>query len=69
MTPESHTGCIDIPIMLYKHCYTVKNILRIYGRIAGNQLSGHVPLFFRGTRKNDLAWRDRKEQGSVTYGA
>ena len=26
--------------------YTVKNIRRIWGRIPGNQLPGHVPLFF-----------------------
>ena len=30
---------------------TVKNIRRIYGRIAGNQLPGHVRQFFTGTRK------------------
>ena len=27
--------------------HTVKNIRRIYGRIAGNQLQGYVPLFLR----------------------
>ena len=27
--------------------YTVKNIRRIYDRITGNQLPGHVPLFLR----------------------
>ena len=27
--------------------YSVKNIRRIYGRIAGNELPGHVPLFLR----------------------
>ena len=46
------------------HC---KKIRRIYSRIAGNQLPGHVPLFFTGTLKNYLAWQDKKEQGSVTY--
>ena len=49
--------------------YTVKNIRRIYGRIAGNQLPGQVPLIFTGTRKKYLAWQDRKKQGSVTYGS
>ena len=53
----------------FANAYIVKNIRRIYGRIAGNQLPGHVPLFFTGTRKNYLAWQDRKEQGSVTYGS
>ena len=48
--------------------YTVKNIHRINGRKAGNQLPGHVPLFFTGSRKNYLVWQDRKEQGSVSYG-
>ena len=31
--------------------YTAKTIRRIYGRIAGNQLPGHVPLFLTVTRK------------------
>ena len=35
-------------LSLLVHC---KNIRRIYGRIAGNQMPGHVPLFFMGTRK------------------
>ena len=48
------------------HC---KNIRKIYGRIAENQLPGHVPLFFTEIRKNYLAWQDRKGQGSVTYGS
>ena len=51
----------EVQILLHS-----KNIHRIYGRIAGNQLPGHVLLFFTGTRKNYLAWQDRKEQGSVT---
>ena len=37
---------------------TVKNIRRIYGRMAGNRLPGHVPFFFfffTETRKNYLA--------------
>ena len=48
------------------HC---KNIRIIYGRTAGNQLPGHVPLFFTGTRKNYLEWQNRKEQGicNVVY--
>ena len=29
----------------------LKNIRRIFGRIADNQLPGHLPLFFTGTRK------------------
>ena len=45
-----------------------KNVSRIYGMIAGNQLPGHVPLFFTETLKNYLAWQDRKEPGSVTNG-
>ena len=49
--------------------YTVKNIRRIYGRIAGNQLPGQVPLIFTGTRKKYLAWQDRKKQDSVTNGS
>ena len=28
-------------------CLHCKNIRRIYGRITGNQLPGHVPLFLR----------------------
>ena len=49
--------------------HTVKNIRRIYGRIAGNQLPGHVLLFYTGTRKNYLAWQDRKVQDSAIYGS
>ena len=36
----------EVQILLHS-----KNIHRIYGRIAGNQLPGHVLLFFTGTRK------------------
>ena len=46
----------------------VQSIRRIYGRIAGNQLLA-VPLYFTETHKNYLAWQDKKEQGSVTYGS
>ena len=31
------------------HC---KNIRRFYGKISGNQLSVHFPLFFAGARKH-----------------
>ena len=34
-----------------KQC-TVKNIRRFYGKIAGNQLPVHFPLFFTGARKH-----------------
>ena len=36
------------------HSYTVESIRKIYSRIAGNQLPGHVPLFLTGTNKNYL---------------
>ena len=32
--------------------YTVKNIRRFYGKITGNQLTVHFPLFFTGARKH-----------------
>ena len=32
--------------------YTVKNIRRFHGKITGNQLPVHFPLFFIGARKH-----------------
>ena len=39
------------PVEFFSY-HTVKNIRRMHGKISGNQLPGHVPLFFTGTRKN-----------------
>ena len=44
-------GCKDPPRCGLAY-HTVKNIRRIYGRIAGNQLQGYVPLFLREPVKN-----------------
>ena len=32
--------------------FTVKNIRRFYGKITGNQLPVHFPLFFTGAREH-----------------
>ena len=49
---------IHVSLLLYKTgtqslplSFTVKYVRRIYGRIAGNQLPGHLLLFFKGTVK------------------
>ena len=59
------TKYVSAAMLVFLHC---KKFRRIYGRIAGNQLPGYIPLSFTGTRKNYLAWEDRKEQDGVTYG-
>ena len=42
-------GIISRFIANWLHC---KNIFRFYGKITGNQLPVHFPLFFTGARKH-----------------
>ena len=42
---------IGIGIFAYRYMYTL-NIRRFYGKITGNQLPVHFPLFFTGARKH-----------------
>ena len=46
--------------------YTAKTIRRIYGRIVGNQLPGHVPLFLTVTRKNYLGMTGKRKTVLLT---
>ena len=48
---DAHSGIFRYKRKALGKLHTVKNIRRIYGKIAGNQPTGHVPLFFAGTRK------------------
>ena len=43
---------IGIGIFAYRYMFTVKNIRRFYGKITGNQLPVHFPLFLTGARKH-----------------
>ena len=49
---QTATKYVTAAMLVFLHC---KKFRRIYGRIAGNQLPGYIPLFFMGTRKNYLA--------------
>ena len=42
----------QVSVYLKRSSYTVKNIRRFYGKINGNQLPVHFPLFFTGALKH-----------------
>ena len=48
----SYTICIAWLYLLNNSKTAAKNIRRLYGKITGNQLPVHFPLFFKGARKH-----------------
>ena len=50
--PNIKKGEKKVKIDVLCFSYTVKNIRKFYGKITGNQLPVHFPLFFTGARKH-----------------